>query len=218
MAINYVGFMAETTVPANPKTFNYQATAPAGSLIVMGLSARRSSGVPGIVSITDEVGNTFDWVAHAASVVLAGVAWCRTPVEVNASHTITVDWNASLTAMWVSVHAFESAGDIETDTNAGSANDTTPQATLTVAGSDWLTFANFYFPNGPAIVTPVNSSVSRDTWNNGEVFSRNGTTGSTHTIGGTIAGPEVHYFAAVSFPFLSAGLGNERGQPTLIGV
>jgi hypothetical protein len=86
-----------------------------------------------------------------------------------------------------------------------------------------LTFGAFYFPGTTSVtITPVNSSLSRDdtTFDDAECFSRNGTTGTTHTIGGTIPTGKVWTGTAVSFIAdpSGGGSGNARYQPTLVGV
>jgi hypothetical protein len=218
MAINYLGKVAESTTTGDPKTVTSTLAIPSGSLIILALSARRSGAPPGVTSVTDTKGHVYTKSTIAGSTTLAGLAWTRTTVPMTTSDQITVDWNGTLTVSWVSIHAFDNAAGSAHDTYANAHFDATPQATLDVSGSDWLTFATFYFPNGAPTVTPVNSSLSRDTGSNSECFSRNGTAGTTHDIGGTTASSNTHYYSAASFLFESSGSGNPRGQKTVIGV
>jgi hypothetical protein len=218
MAINYLGKVAESTTTGDPKTVTSLLAMPAGTLIILALTARRSGSPPGVTSVTDTKGHVYTKSTIAGSIALAGLAWTRTTVPMTTSDQITVDWNGTLTVSWVSIHAFDNAAGAATDTDANAEFSATPSALLNVSGSDWLTFATFYFPNGAPTVTPINSSVSRDTGSNSECFSRNGTVGTTHDIGGTTASSSSHYWSAASFAFQSSGSGNPRGQKTVIGV
>jgi hypothetical protein len=83
----------------------------------------------------------------------------------------------------------------------------TASVTLDVTGSDWLTFAAIMLPDDFGVTaTPLNSALSRD--DNGhassspwaECFSRNGTVGSTHTIGASFVASLQYAIAGVSFP------------------
>jgi hypothetical protein len=219
MAINYLGKVAESTTTGDPKTVTSLLTMPAGTLIICALTARRSGAPPGVTSVTDTKGHVYTKSTIAGSICLAGLAWTRTTVPMTTSDQITVDWNGTLTVSWVSIHAFDNAAGVATDTDANASFDATPTSLLTVPGSDWLTFGTFYFPNGAPTVTPVDSSVSRDTGSNSECFSRNGLVAlGTHLIGGTTASSHTHYYSAASFAFQSSGSGNPRGQKTVIGV
>lgn len=224
MAIAYLNKLFESTTNSDPTTVVLTNAVPADSLILMAITAKRSGASPSIVSITDSQGNTWDWTRLSTSTSMVAVAWCRTPVAMSTSDTVTVDFNGALTDKWVSGHAFDNASGTPTDEQVDAASSSlTPQLTLAVTGSDWLTFAAFYLINvsGGYTFTPVNSSLSRDTTtlDQAECFSRNGTTGTTHTIGATLAYYATWLGAGVSFPFEGTSTsGNIRGQKTLVGI
>jgi hypothetical protein len=223
VAINYLAKLAESTSHSDPNAVALTAGCPAGSLVLVALAAKRSGAIPGIVSLVDSKGNSYTVVTSASlSLSVASVGYCRTPVAMVAGDTITVDWNGAVTDAWLSAHAFENAAATAYDTSTGTGFTTAAQLTLDVSGSDWLTFACFYFMTDASMtVTPVNSSISRDSTTNqaAECFSRNGSGGTTHVIGGTTAASESVAGAGASFLFESSGdPGNLRGQKTLIGV
>jgi len=126
--------------------------------------------------------------------------------------TIAIDWNGMPTHSWVSAHGFEGAAGVPTAEGSNSGFSSTASKTLNVAGSDWLTFAavNAPYENG-VTMTPINSSISQDDnaaatespWC--EAFSRNGTTGTTHAIGGTFVISVQWAIVGVSFPFEAIG-------------
>jgi hypothetical protein len=224
MAINYLAKLCESTSLTNPGVVTLTAGCAANSLVLVALAAKRSGSTPGVVSVVDSSGNTYTVVnGSSLSNSRPFIAYCRTSNTLTTSHTITVTWNGALTDAWISAHAFDNAGGTVYNTGTAGTTSTTPQVTVDVTGSDWLSFGVFYFSSTSSVtITPVNSSLSRDdtTSNKGEAFSRNGTTGTTHTIGGTIA--SAAFWSGVAASFLvdpsGSGTGNKRGQPTLIGV
>lgn len=223
MAISYIGKLFESESVADPKAHTLGAACKAGSLIAIALGGTRSGSNLDITSITDSKGNTWDWFTSPSTNGFCGVAWCRLAVPMGTSDTITINWNGTPTKAWVSAHNFEGAAGTPTHENSATGTSTTWGVTLNVTGTDWLTFASMNLPNEFAVSsTPINSSLSRDSRDSGssnapwcEAFSRNGTTGSTHTIGSS--GVSVPYrIVGVSFPF--EALPTSRGAFGLIGV
>jgi hypothetical protein len=225
MAINYLAKLCESTSLTNPGVVTLTAGCAANSLVLVALAAKRSGATPGVVSVVDSSGNAYTVVnGSSLSNSRPFIAYCRTSNALTTSNTITVTWNGALTDAWISAHAFDNAGGTAHDTSIASATSTAPQVEVDVTGSDWLSFASFHWSSETTslTVTPVNSSLSRDdvTNNKAECFSRNGTTGSTHTIGGTTAISRLWSGVAASFLVdpSGSGTGNKRGQPTLVGV
>lgn len=228
MAITDQGKLFESTLTTNPKAHTLGQAVPAGSLICIALAGQRSSSGLNIAAITDSKGGgAWDWKASIASTSsFCAVAWKRTTLAMSTSDTITVQWNGTPTKAWASAHAFTNASGTPTHEASNFATSSTVSVTLTVTGSDWLTFGCCNLPYEFGVtMTPINSSVSQD--DNGasssgpwcEAFSRNGTTGTTHTIGATVVTSVVWRMVAVSFPFLAAPTSPAgRGQPFLIGV
>jgi len=228
MAINYLNKLFESTVVADPKTIAFGVAVPANSLVIVGFTARRAAGVPGVTSVSDSKGNTYTtYNINSATTNRIGVTYCRTSVALSTSDTFTLDWSvSSIDSMWISGHAFDNVllpRHSQAYNGIWDGGGDNPQITVAVTGSDWLTFA--CFKSDEDTITPVNSSLSRDDNDVGtgssEVFSRNGTTGTTHTIGGTHA-VTGRYWAGVAVSFIvdpsGSSIGNIRGQKTLIGV
>lgn len=225
MAINYLNKLFESTANSDPNTVTFGAAVPANSLVIVALIGRRTTyTLPALISVTDSQGNTYENHGVRSADKGTFLAYCRTPVSLSTSDTLTVDWNGTLSDSWISGHAFDNAAGDEyhyTGTGGPPASGFAQQVTVNVTGSDWLTFGCFYLPNNSsATITPVNSSLSRDTTTNafGECFSRNGTTGTTHTIGGTTTTGVTWLGIAASFLYDPSGSGNKRYQPTVIGV
>lgn len=224
MAINYLAQLVESTSLTNPGVVALTSGCPAGSLVVVALTCKRSGAVGNVNSVVDSTGNVYTlveggWTSNGRPVI----AYVRTSVALTTSHTITVTWNGALTDAWISAHAFDNAAGTAHDTSVNQATSAAFQVVVDVTGSDWLTFGVFYCPtvSSDPVVTPVNSSLSRDETTDyfAECFSRNGTTGTTHTIGGTVSVGRAWTGVAASFLFESSGgQGNARGQKTLIGV
>lgn len=227
MAITYGAklFESESTsrVVAHPLT----AAVKAGALICIALAGKRSGAYLNVSSIKDSKGHVWDWKMFQSEFRACGVAWCRTPVAMTTADTITVSWNGTPTYAWKSAHSFEGAAGSPTDEKSGSGSGSTASVTLDVTGSDWLTFASLILPDEFGVTaTPLNSSTSRDT--NGhssstpwcECFSRNGTSGSTHTIGASLPVSTQYGIVGVSFPYeaLTAPASTARAFAFLGGV
>lgn len=228
MAITDAGKLFESTNTNIAVSLSLGQAVKAGSLLVMALGGQRSGANLDVSSISDTKGNTWDWKTFASSYRMAGVAWCRTPVAMSTSDKITLRWNGTPSYCWKSCHAFEGAAGTPTEEESRSGQSTTASVTLDVTGSDWLTVASVIFPYDYGVSsTPLNSSTSQD--NNGnttsapwcECVSRNGTSGSTHTIGlGSLASSLVYAIVGVSFPYeaLAAPPVPKTGTAFLIGV
>ncbi len=228
MAIPYGTKLFETTTVFNPRTALVGSVIPAGTLIVLALGGTRSGSLLDITSVTDSAGNTWSWKVFASSISLAGVAWTRTNSTMAATASISVKWNGMPTKSWISAHTFTGASGTATDSKTNTGTSSTGSVTLSVSGSDWLTFGVITTPYDYGVtITPINSSLSRDDnaanteapW--AEAFSRNGTTGSTHTLGGTFVISLPWRAAGVSFPFQSSAgppAGVTRSGSGVIGV
>ena len=184
------------------------ANVAAGSLICIALAGKRSGSSLNVASISDTKGNVWDWKFYASTYRAVGVAWCRTSVAMTTADRITVTWNGTPTYCWKSAHSFTGASGTPDDEKTASGTGSTASATLDVTGSDWLTFSAIMLPDDYGVTaTPLNSSTSRDTnahsssspW--AECFSRNGTSGSTHTTGASFVASLQYAIAAVSFPY-----------------
>jgi len=227
MAITDNGKLFESTSTSDPRTHTLTTSVPAGALIVLYLGGTRSGSNLDLVGVTDSKGNVWQKKTRPSTISFCGIAWTRTGSPMVSGDTITVNWNGTPSKAWVSAHAFLGASSTSTDTGTGSATSSTASETLTVDGSDWLTVASVNAPYEYGVtMTPINSSISQD--DNGaataapwcEAFSRNGTTGTTHAIGGTFVVSLPWAIAAVSFPAEAisppAGVGRVRGG--VIGV
>ena len=200
----------------------------AGSLIAIYLGGQRSGANLDVSSIADTKGNVWDWKTLASSYRMAGIAWCRTGVAMSTADRITVRWNGTPSYCWKSAHAFEGAAGTPTEEESRSGTATTASVTLNVTGSDWLTLASVIFPYDYGVAgTPLNSSISQDDNANTtaapwcEGLSRNGTSGSTHTIGlGSLVASLPYAMVGVSFPAeaLTAPPVAKTGTAFLIGV
>jgi len=228
MAITDAGKLFESEATSRAISLALGQTVKAGSLLLMALGGQRSGADLDVASITDTKGNAWDWKTLPSSYRMAGVAWCRTPVAMTTSDRVTVTWNGTPSYCWKSCHAFEGAAGTPTDEETRSGYATSASVTLNVTGSDWLTFASLTFPYDYGVSsTPLNSSTSQDDNGNTtaapwcECVSRNGTTGSTHTIGlGSLATSLTYAMVGVSFPYeaLTAPPVPKTGTAFLIGV
>lgn len=222
MAINYLAKLCESASMTNPCVVPLTAGCAANSMVLVAL-AKRTSGSGG-VTVVDSSGNTYTVVVGLSNNLgRAFVAYCRTPVALTTSHTLTVTWGSAGTDAWISAHAYDNVFGTAHYTVSTAGTGASPQAIVEVTGSDWLAFGTLYFPTQTSLtVTPVSSNLSRDdtTSSDAECFSRNGTSGTTHTVGGTI--PSATQWSGAAASFLvdpsGSGSGNKRGQPTLIGV
>lgn len=197
----------------------------AGTLICMALDGKRSGAGLAPASISDTKGNTWHWLMIVSSSRACGVAYCRVASAMSTADKVTVDWNGTPSYAWKSAHAFEGASGVPTEITNASGFGSVASVTLDVSGSDWLTFATIMLPDDFGVTaTPLNSSISQD--NNAhssvapwaECFSRNGTTGSTHTIGASFVASLQYAIVGVSFPFLAMPTSPARAVPGLIGV
>jgi hypothetical protein len=213
MAIPYGSKLFESTswTSANVTANAVGSTVAAGTLIVLYLGGTRSGSLLDVSSIVDTRGNTYQWKTLPSSIGFAGVGWTRINATMSSSAYIQVGWNGTPSKVWVSAHTFTNASPTAFDQKTGSGTSSTASVTLSVSGSDWLTCATIATPYDYGVtITPVGSALSRDDnaaassapWNEG--FSRNGTTGSTHTIGGTFVTSLAWRIAGVSFPYAAA--------------
>ena len=223
MAITDAGKLFESQSTARVATHTLGQAVKAGSLIVIGLGGVRNGSILNLASISDTRGNAWQWEMFSSSYRAAGIAWCRTQAPMTTGDRITVTWNGTPSYAWKSGHAFEGASANPTDRDTRNGSSSSPSVSLGVSGSDWLTVACMCLPYEYAVsATPLNSSTSQD--DNGatssapwiELFSRNGTSGSTHTIGGSIGISVPYAIAGVSFPFEAMPAGKAVGA--LIGV
>ena len=206
---------------SDPIRKNFTAAVKAGSLVVVYLGGRRSAAALAISQITDSKGNVYQYKEVRSTTRFAAIAWTRTDQPIGTSDYIDVDLSGGPGYAWASCHVFEGASETPTDTDSASGTSSTISRTLTVAGSDWLTVAVIMLPNEYGVtLTPLNSSISQDDNANAssspwiEAFSRNGTTGSTHTTGATAVASVVYSIVAVSFPFQA--LPGGRGSATVL--
>jgi hypothetical protein len=225
MAIPYIGKLFESSSTADPREHTVGIDCKAGSLVCIALGGKRSGTALDLAANpTDSKGNEWHRVTAPSATQFAGVAYSRLTNPLQTGDTITLDWNGTPSKMWASAHNFEGAADTPTDYGYSAGSSDTWGVTLDVAGSDWLTFGALILPNEYAVVdTPINSSIERDDNAAASVapwcacFSRNGTTGSTHTIGSS--GADVPYkIVGVSFPFLALPTAPARAVPGLLGV
>jgi hypothetical protein len=224
MAITDIGKLFESTSTTDPKTHTLGLTIKAGTLICMALGGTRSGSNLDISSITDSKGNTWDWRSYPSTTAFAAVAWTRVGTAMTTSDTVTVNWNGSPSVAWVSAHGFENASGTPTDEGTGTGFGSTASVTLDVTGSDWLAFGTMSLPSDFGVdVTAINSGTLQDDnarasaapWC--ECVSRNGTTGSTYSVGGSFTASLTWRMAGVTFPYEALPTGG-RGQPFLIGV
>lgn len=209
MAINYGAKLFESTSTQRTVAHTLGSVVKAGSLICIALAGKRSGAYLNVSSIRDSKGNTWEWETAQSEYRACGVAWTRTSVAMTTADTITVTWNGTPSYAWKSAHSFEGASAAETEKDHAFGSSSTASITLDVTGSDWLTFAVVMAPYADApSLTPLNSSTSRDT--NGassrpwaECFSRNGTSGSTHTAGASGVTGGSWAITGVSFPYLA---------------
>ncbi len=222
MAITDNGQLFESTSTSDPRTHTLTTSVPAGALIVLYLGGTRSGTSLDLVGVTDSKGNVWQQKTRPSTSAFCAIAWTRTGAAMASGDTITVNWNGTPAKAWVSVHAFLGASSTPTEMDTNSGFSSTASSTLTVAGSDWLTVASVNAPYEYGVtMTPINSSISQD--DNGaassapwcEAFSRNGTTGTTHSIGGSFVVGVQWAIAGVSFPSEAisppAGVGRVSG-------
>lgn len=227
MAITYGAklFESESTNSAVSNTIGNGV--PAGALICVALAGKRSGASLNVSSIRDTKGNTWDWKFFPSTYRAVGVAWCRTAVAMTAgADQVLIQWNGSATYAWKSAHSFLGAGRSPVEEATASGTGPSASVNLDVSGSDWLTFATIMLPDDYGVTaTPLNSSLSRD--NNGnatsspwaECFSRNGSTGTSHTIGASFVAPLVYSIAGVSFAAEALATSPvTRAAPFLVGV
>lgn len=224
MAITYIGKLFESSSTSDPRTHTVGLACKAGSLVCIAVAGKRSGASLNVAGVpTDSKGNKWHYATSPSSTAFAGVLYCRLTNPLSTSDTITIDWNGTPSMLWASAHNFEGAGGTPTDYDSSSGTSTTWGSTVNVTGSDWLTFGTLILPNEYAVSdTPINSSIERDDNNATTVapwcacFSRNGTTGSTHTIGSS--GASVYYkMFGISFPYLAMPAGG-RMTGSLIGI
>lgn len=222
MAIPDAGKQFEVEyVTTDPKTMSFTSAIKAGSLVVVFMGGKRSGAAQSVTNVTDSKGNTYQVIQNPSTTQFAAIAWTRTDQPLGTSDTITVNLAGAPSYAWLSCHVFEGASKTPTDTEVATGFDDVISRPLSVTGSDWLTLAVIMLPNDFGVTaTPLNSSVSQDDnarassspWI--ECFSRNGTTGSTHTIGASIAVDVTYTICAVSFPFQALPAG--RGSATIL--
>jgi hypothetical protein len=207
MAITYGAKLFESESTNVAVSHLLGSSVAAGSLICIALAGKRSSSLLNVASAFDTKGNTWDWKFYGSTYRAVGVAWCRTSVAMTTSDRITIQWNGTPTYAWKSAHSFIGASGTPDEETFASGTGSTASVTLDVTGSDWLTFAAIMLPDDFGVTaTPLNSALSRD--DNGhassspwaECFSRNGTVGSTHTIGASFVASLQYAIAGVSFP------------------
>jgi hypothetical protein len=225
MAINYGAKLFESEVTTKTTNHFLTAAVKAGSLICIALVGKRSGAYLNIASIYDFFGNIWDWRIFQSQFRTAAVAWTRTSAAMPAGSGIGITWNGTPTYAWKSAHSFEGASGTPTDEQTGNGSGSSAAVSLSVAGSDWLTFGVVMLPDATSGgLTPLKSGISRD--DNGhsgttpwaECFSRNGTSGSSHTIGASLPSAQQWGFAGVSFPFLAMPASPARVVPGLIGI
>lgn len=225
MAISYIGKVFESASIADPRTHSVGLACKAGSLVCIAVAGKRSGAALALAGApTDSKGNEWHYATNPSSTAFAGVLYCRLTNPLATSDTIRIDWNGTPSHMWASAHNFEGASGTPTDYGVSSGTATTWGTTVSVTGSDWLTFGTLILPNEYAVSdTPINSSLERDNNNATTVapwcscFSRNGTTGSTHTIGSS--GVSVYYKVfGISFPFEAMPSGGRNNFAGFFGV
>jgi hypothetical protein len=208
---NWIGY--------DPVTAAFTAPIKAGALIVVYMGGKRSAAALSVSNITDSKGNTYQVRQISSTTQFAAIAWTRTTQPMGTSDWIRFDMSGGPSYAWASCHVFEGADDTATDIDSATGFGDSISRTMTVAGSDWLTVAVLMFPNDYGMtLTPLNSSISQDDNANAssspwiEAYSRNGTTGATHTIGATAIDDVTYSIVAVSFPSqaLPAGRGSAR--------
>lgn len=207
MAILYGAKLFESTSLTRGISHTVLSTVKEGALICIALAGKRSGAYLNVASIIDSKGNVYEWEVAASEYRMTGVAWTQTKAAMTVGDTIKITWNGTPSYAWKSAHTFEGADASESEKDHAYGASSTAAITLDVDGSDWLTFASVMAPyaDGPTL-TPLNSSTSRDS--NGassrpytECFSRNGTTGTTHTIGASGIPGGSWSITGVSFPF-----------------
>ena len=207
MAISYGSKLFESESTSQSASSTLLGTVPAGGLVCIALAGKRSSASLNVSSITDTYGNTWDWKFYPSTYRGVGVAWCRTSVTMVAGSFIRVTWNGTPTYAWKSAHYFSGASGTPDEEATAAGTGSSASVTLDVTGSDWLTFASIMLPDDYGVTaTGLNSSTSRDDNANAssspwaECFSRNGSAGTTHTIGASFVASLVYAIAGVSFP------------------
>lgn len=225
MAINYGAALFESEVTTKSTTHTLGAAVKAGALICIALAGKRSGAYLGVSSITDSKGNVWQWEMGRSQFRACGVAWTRTSSAMSTSDTITVNWDGTPYYAWKSAHSFEGASASYIDKDHDFQTSSSASVSLTVSGSDWLTFSCVILPSATSGgLTGLSSSISRD--DNGhsgttpwaECFSRNGTTGSSSSAGATLPSSQQWAVAAVSFPFLAMPASPVRVVASPVGI
>lgn len=91
-SVTALGFNTKTTSLGASYSFTYGTAAPAGSFIVVVVTARPASGTAAWTSMSDSAGNTFTEVVDGAqsnSITFTGIYFCQLTNAVTASTTIT---------------------------------------------------------------------------------------------------------------------------------
>lgn len=220
MAINDAGKQFETEWSGtDPKTFALTAPVKSGGVIVLFMGGVRNAASLSVTSVKDTKGNVYQVRQVASTTRFCAIAWARTDQPMGTADSVTVDFSGGPSDCWVSGHVFEGADPTAIQTIAGNGNSTTVGATLQVTGSDWLTLSVVCLPYDAGVtITPANSSISQD--DNGhastppwiECFSRNGTTGTSHTCGGTVSSAVQYAAVGVSLPALALPSGARTSQ------
>lgn len=214
MAIDYINKSFESTSTAATKTTAMGISAKAGSLIVLFVGGQ-ASGTLSLSSVSDTKGGAWNIVNNSGSTMVA-IAWKRTSVAMTPSDTITRVLNKSGGSIWMSCHVFEKAGSTLIDYVSSNATSTQAYVTPTVTGSDWLALSIAYFPSSASMTTTdVDSSVSRDDSGAAnpysEVWSCNGTSGTSTRIGATIASSKYRRMIGITLPFQAMPGSGGRG-------
>jgi hypothetical protein len=221
MAITDAGKQFESAFSGtDPKKLTFTAPIKAGGLVVLFMGGKRTAANLSVVSVKDTQNNTYKVYQWASTTRFAAIAIARTVQPMGTDDSVTVDFSGGPTYAWVSGHVFEGASDVPIGTVAAQANSSTVGAILPVSGSDWLTLVVATLPYDAGVtITPINSSISQDDnaasgsppWI--ECFSRNGTTGTTHTCGGSVPSALQYGAVGVSLPALALPSGTRAAQP-----
>jgi hypothetical protein len=219
MAITHAGKLAESTTASGTVAVTVGQNVKRGSLVVVAIGGKAASSIS-VSSVTDSASHSYTLYQRASALAPICIAYVRTTSAIPSGGTITVTWSGTPSVSWVSAHAFEGAGGTRTDASTSTGVSTTAVSSVSVSGSDWLSFAVVGLPYdyGVAGETGANSSTLRDDNDRNsaapwlQCASRNGTSGSTHSPG-VVYGTSVDWYTvAVSWPYEALPLGGGGGQ------
>lgn len=219
MAISYGANLFATTTVAKTVSTNLGTSVKAGALVVVAIGGSRSTYNLDVTAanVTDRLGNTYQVATRPDTLAMVGIAWTRTVAPMTTSDWIQVVYNGTPTKSWISAYSFEGASGTKTSSATASGSGVTAAATVSVSGSDWLTFGVVGLPQDHTVTgeTGANSSTLRGDNNVTsapwlEAASRNGTTGTTHAPGVTFTVAIPWRAVAVSWPYEALPTGGKN--------